>query len=343
MKTVHLSFLLIPAVLLAGCVSAEKSTKAPEPGVQMLAVHILGYDTDAEIEELVKTIPPLAAMGVNTIIFEVDYNFAFKSHPELRRGKNPVTVEGARALLEVCLANGIRVIPEFQCVGHQSWAKETFPLLTEYPHLDLTPGAFPGNEDIYCREWDVMNPEVYSIVFALMDEIIDAFEADAFHVGMDEVFLLGNELSPSTKGKDPCELYARAINDIYGHLVKKRGVEMLMWGDRLFDGMGHEFGEWESSLNGTAAAVDMIPKDIIICPWHYEKMAAYPSLPMFIEKGFRVLPTSWKKVDAVKELIRYSQSLKSPRMLGHLFTTWGKTDLLKYQPLIEGLRLIMDD
>jgi len=343
MKAIQISLLLILTAMLAGCVSAEKNTAPPGPGEQWRALHILGYDTDPEIEELIKTIPPLAAMGVNTIVFEVDYNFAFESHPELRRGENPITEQGARSLLEVCRKNGIRVIPEFQCVGHQSWAKETFPLLTEYPHLDLTPGAFPGNEGIYCREWDVMNPEVYTIVFALMDEIIDAFAADALHVGMDEVFLLGSEFSPSTKGKDPGELYARAVNDIHGHLVKKRGVEMLMWGDRLFDGARHEFGEWESSLNGTAAAVDLIPKDIIICPWHYEKMAAYPSLPMFISKGFRVLPTSWRNVDAVKELIRYSQGLDSPRMLGHLFTTWGRVDLPKYQPLIKGLKLIKDD
>jgi hypothetical protein len=116
-----------------------------------------------------------------------------------------------------------------------------------------------------------------------------------------------------------------------------------MWGDRLFDGTDHEFGEWESSLSGTATAVDLIPNDIIICPWHYEKMEAYPSLPMFISKGFRVLPTSWKKVDAVEKLIRYSQSLKSPRMLGHLFTTWGRVDLPDYPPLIEGLKLIQGD
>ena len=45
-----------------------------------------------------------------------------------------------------------------------------------------------------------MNPEVNSIIFELLDEIIEAFQADAFHVGMDEVFLLGSELSPSTKG-----------------------------------------------------------------------------------------------------------------------------------------------
>jgi hypothetical protein len=65
-----------------------------------------------------------------------------------------------------------------------------------------------------------------------MDEIIDAFRADAFHVGMDEIFLLGSEFSPSTKGKDSGVLFAKAVNEIYAHLVRKRHIEMLMWGDR---------------------------------------------------------------------------------------------------------------
>ena len=47
-----------------------------------------------------------------------------------------------------------------------------------------------------------------------------------------------------------------------------------------------------SSKNGTASAVDSIPKDIIICDWHYEKRADYPSLRYFQDKGFRVWPAS---------------------------------------------------
>jgi len=58
-----------------------------------------------------------------------------------------------------------------------------------------------------------------------------------------------------------------------------------MWGDRLIDGKKYDFGEWEASTNGTAAAIDLIPKDIIVCPWHYELRSDYPSIPMFIEKG----------------------------------------------------------
>ena len=259
-------------------------------------MHLIGYETDRDLDGLGRSVPTLAAMGIDVLVLEVDYNFAFVSHPELRRGSAPVTAEGARRLAETCRRNGIRLIPEFQALGHQSWEGETFPLLTVYPQLDLTPGAFPGNKGIYCREWDPLNPEVNRIVFALMDEILDAFEADALHVGMDEVFLLGSDRSPSTRGRDPAALFAKAVNDIHGHVVGRRGKEMLMWGDRLFDGRGLDFGEWESSLNGTAAAVDQIPRDIIICPWHYGKRDAYPSIPMFLGKGSASFPragTRW--------------------------------------------------
>ena len=326
--------------IFAGCAPMKKLIVGPNESESWRAIHLLGYENDNDLFELRKIVPTLNSLGINVIILEVDYSFQFRSHPELRRGEKQITKKAARKFAAICRKNDIKLITEFQCLGHQSWEEETFSLLTNYPQFDLTPGAFPANKGIYCREWDLTNPEVNKIVFQLLDEIIDAFQVDAFHVGMDEVFLLGSEQSPSTKGKDPGELYAKSINDIYDHLVKTKGVKMLMWGDRLFDGTGLEFGEWESSLNGTAAAVDKIPKDIIICPWHYENMPAYPSIPMFIAKGFCVLPSSWKDVTAANSLINYSQQVNDPKMLGHLFTTWGRTDVLNYPPLVECINLL---
>jgi hypothetical protein len=335
------------ALLVAATVACAGRAPVPEvpapPAEGWRGVHVINYESDADLEALARDVPALAAEGVNLLILEVDYNFAFVSHPELRRGPSPITPEGARRLVDVCRGNGVRLIPEFQSLGHQSWEGETFPLLTVHPELDLTPGAFPGNQGIYCREWDPLNPEVSRIVFDLMDEIVEAFEADALHVGMDEVFLLGSEQSPSTAGQDPAALFARAVNDVHAHVVGDRGLEMLMWSDRLFDGRDVDFGEWESSLNGTAGAVDRIPKDIILCPWHYEKRDAYPSIPMFLDKGFRVLPSSWKDVDATRALIGYAARLRNPRMLGHLVTTWGeaKDGLPAWPPLVESLKRLV--
>jgi hypothetical protein len=336
-------FTVITAIfLVAGCAALRKTAVGPDRGEHWHALHILSYNNDEALERFGKNIPGLAKIGLNVLILEVDYNYEFQSHPELRSSGRVITKEGARKFAALCREYDIRLIPQFQCLGHQSWAKNTFPLLTKYPHFDLTPGAFPGNEGVYCREWDVTNPAVYAMVFDLLDEIIDGFQADAIHVGMDEVFLLGSDLSPSTKGKDPAVLFAKAVNDLYGHLVKKRRVEMIMWADRLIDGEKYKFGKWESSVNGTAPALDMIPKDIILSPWHYEPRDSYPSIPVFLEKGFRVIPASWQKEDASRMLIEYSLAQKNRNMLGHTFTTWGKApeDITTYPPLAKGLPLL---
>jgi hypothetical protein len=96
---------------------------------------------------------------------------------------------------------------------------------------------------------------------------------------------------------------------------------MLMWGDRLFDAQKDNWGEWEAAKNGTAGTVDLIPRDVIICPWHYELKKPYPSVPKILAKGFRVLQASWRKLDASRALIEYRRKQQVPKMLGHLFTT----------------------
>jgi hypothetical protein len=340
-SAVAVTFVVVSACLVP--MAQAKQARLPKPGEPWRALHLLKFQTDEDLALLEGQLPALVGRGINVLILEVDYAFEFRTHPELRYGTKPITRQGARRLVKACKRHRIHVIPEFQSFGHQSWEAETYPLLTRYPELDLTPGAFPGNKGIYCREWDPMDPRVNQIVFALIDELIDAFEAKAFHVGMDEVFLIGSEASPSTRGKDPAEVYAKVVNDLHGHIARERGCTMLMWGDRLIDGARIDYGgEWEASLNGTAGAIDRIPKDIVICDWHYEPRGSYLSVPMFLEKGFRVLPTSWKDVQASQALITYSLGLGNPRVLGHLFTRWSgdKEGLSDWPPLVESAPLL---
>ena len=210
----------------------------------------------------------------------------------------------------------------FNCLGHQSWDKVTYPLLAKHPEFDETPDVPSDNHGIYCRSWCPLQPGVNRIVFDLMDELIDAFRADAFHVGMDEVFLIASKQCTRCRGKDPAELFARAVGDYHGHLVGERKLTMLMWGDRLLDDREMSYGEWEASRNGTAPAVDRIPKDIVICDWHYEVRDHYPSVAFFQSKGFRVWPASWKDEKAALALWRDARPGATGRMVGHLATTW---------------------
>jgi len=300
-----------------------------------LGVHV-SIGNVGKTKALTEVVPRLAEVGINAIVAEINYGYAYESHPELR-ATNPNSREQIGGLVAECRKHGIRLIPQFQCLGHQSWSKHTFPLLTKYPQFDETPGLYPNNEDIYCRSWCPLHPEVNPIIFSLMDELIAAFEADALHVGMDEVFLIGEDACPRCKGKDKAQLLAKAINDYHKHLVGKRGIEMLMWGDRLIDANEIKYGKWEASANGTAGAVDLIPRDIIICDWHYERRDAYESIPMFLEKGFRVWPASWRKPEGAKALVDYSKAQNDPRMLGHLNTTWGAVpmqDMPTFEPIL---------
>jgi hypothetical protein len=312
----------------------EISSSTPSPK-KWLGIH-LGLSNPAQVKELLRIIPDLAGLGMNTLVVEVNYNFAFAAHPELR-GPQPLTHSEARALAAACRENGVRLIPQFQCLGHQSWAEHTFPLLAYYPEMDETPGQYPGNQGIYCRSWCPRHPQVNAIVFTLIQELLEAFQADALHVGLDEVFLIASEHCPRCRGAHPGEIFAGAVNDYYDFLVRQHGVEMLMWGDRLLDDSIMGYGEWEAAQNGTHTALEQIPRDIIQCDWHYELRQTYPSIPFFAQAGFRVWPAGWKDVQSTKALLQYTQGLTDPSVLGHLCTTWGAVqipDLPAWEPFL---------
>src|SRR2546426_3080694 len=269
----------------------------------------LGLHSDQQEAGLMEQLPKLAAAGVNVLVVEVGYSFEFQSHPELRPPQF-ISKTRAREVAKSARSSGIRLIPQLNCLGHQSWGKTTGQLLTKYPQLDETPGQFPENKGIYCRSWCPKNPEVNRIIFALIDELADAFEADAFHVGMDEVFLIGSEYCPRCRGRAPAKLFAKAVNDLHRHIVGRRKLEMLMWGDRLLDAKTLGYSKWEASENGTPGAMDLIPRDIIICDWHYGKQANYPSVPLLLEKGFRVWPSGWQPLEATTAFSVFSHRQK---------------------------------
>lgn len=311
------------------CLAAEETMKnqkfGPGPGEPWRGVHLLIHNNN-NVDALIAELPALAKLGMNVLVVEVDYNFAYKSHPEVA-SDNPITKKKARELAAACRKLNIRLIPQFQCLGHQSWKEHTNKLLVAHPEFDETPGQYPNNKGIYCRSWCPLHPKINDLVFDLFDELIDAFQADALHVGMDEVFLIGSRYCPRCKGKNPAKLFAKAVNDYYNHLVKKRHVEMLMWGDRLINAKALKYSGWEASTNLTWDAIDMVPKDIIICDWHYGKRKTYRSVDLFTSKGFRVWPSCWKNVEAAKAFAEYARNLNNPKVLGVLCTIWGATKI----------------
>ncbi|MGI6456461.1 MAG: family 20 glycosylhydrolase [bacterium] len=314
--------LLMMSCLLLICVHPIYSEPASLP-VQGLHCSAPGKD---DLEMCLKFIEEvLPKEGVNLLILEFGYRFQFESHPELAL-PNSLDKNDVKKILAACQKANIKLIPQFNCLGHQSWSKTTFPLLTKYPEFDETPGKYPNNEDIYCRSYCPLHPKVHDIIFALIDELADACEAEDFHVGMDEVFLLGDEDCPRCKDKSKAELFAYEVKLLRDHLAKSNRI-LWMWGDRFLDGELTGLGKWEASMDDTAPAIDLVPKDIVICDWHYE--SAPPTAVYFAIKGFNVVSSPWRKEDVALGQLQIMNTIReisnpeiAQRMKGMLHTTW---------------------
>ena len=264
--------------------------------------------------------------GVNVLVMEFDYRYQYKSHPEVI-DTDSLSEDQVKQIVAACHDAGIRLIPLLNLLGHQSWAGQTFGLLRAHPEFDETPGKFPGNQGIYCRSYCPLAPGLHNVVFDLIDELAAACQADAVHLGMDEVFLLGEDCCPRCRGKSKSELFGQEVRTLHDHLAATHR-EMWMWGDRFLDGDLTGLGEWEASQNGTAPAINQVPKDIVICDWHYD--TAVPTAAYFAIQGFRVVSAPWQMPDVALnelEMVRKvragaTDALKA-RALGVLQTDWG--------------------
>jgi len=299
-----------------------------------LCISAPGHDNVKEFSRFIHD--DLAPMGLNCLVLRVDYNYAYETHPELR-DDNPLTKKDIKMLVSICKELNIKLIPQINLFGHQSWASNTTKLLSVYPQFDETPWVtmpekyiWPNDDELYCKSYCPLHPEVHKIVFDLIGELIEVFETDVFHAGMDEVFYIGESRCPRCGGMDKAELFAGEVNRINNFLATK-GCSLWIWGDRLLDGKESGYGMWEASMNNTHRAIDLIDKDVMICDWHYERPDL--SAVIFAYKGFNVLTCPWRNPDvALKQLenttafIETATGEMKDRFAGILETEWGGSE-----------------
>ena len=278
----------------------------------------------------------LAPAHFNLLVLRVDWNYDYESHPELR-DPNPLKKSDVKRIVSLCKKHGIRIVPQINLLGHQSWAETTHALLREYPEFDETPHVktekytgWPNPDGLYCKSYCPLHPGVHKVVFSLIDELMDVFEADWFHAGMDEVFYIGDDKCPRCGGRDKAKLFADEVSKIQNHLASQ-GKRLMIWGDRLIDGQATGIGAWEASTNDTHRAIDLIPKEVFICDWHYERpdqTAVY-----FAMKGFDVATCPWRNpkiaLTQMNDMIRFRESSTpemAQRFQGIITTVWTGAD-----------------
>lgn len=297
----------------------------------------IALPTPDRVDEFINFInTELAPRQVNTLVLRVEYKYKFKSHPELI-DTLALSKREVRRIVKACMHNNIRVIPLIDLLGHQSGRSGPGKLLSVYPQFDETPmPKTPDTAKIVLNGFNMksycpLHPDVHRVLFDVIDEICDVFKTDAFHAGMDEVFDIGNDKCPRCAGKDPSELFAGEVRTLHDHLAGE-GRSMWMWGDRLLDGRTTGMGRWEASYKNTFRAIDMIPKDVVICDWHYERPDLSPVY--FAMKGISVMTCPFRNpvsaVQQIDDMVRfrqYSTKQMSERFLGIMETVWSGTGI----------------
>ncbi len=294
----------------------------------------IGAPRPKDVDRFAKFITEeLATRKVNTLILRVDYDYQYQSHPELA-DTGALSKADVKKLVAACKQSGIRIIPQINLLGHQSWAGKANKLLVVYPQFDETPQVkmpakyvWPNSDNLYCKSYCPLHPGVHKVVFDLIDEVCDAFETDAFHAGMDEIFYIGDDKCPRCQGRDKAELFAGEVTVLRNHLAEK-GRQLWIWGDRMIDGKTTGLGMWEASYNNTYRAVDMVPKDIMICDWHYERADKTPVY--FAMKGLNVVTCPWRvpalalqQTDDMVNFKTTSTEEMAPHFKGMMQTVWS--------------------
>ena len=321
---------MLASLILSLCLS--QSSSGPSTELPIRGLHISAPST-ASIPTFVKFVrEALPKEGINTLVLELDYRFQFKKHPEIA-SSDPITKEQMGQIAAACKDAQIHLVPQVNLLGHQSWAESTESLLRAHPEFDETPGKYPNNKGIYCRSYCPNAPGLHKVIFDSIDEICDAAGSDAFHCGMDEVFILADKDCKYCKGKTASQVFASEVNALHDHL-KGKGLKMWMWGDRFLDGRSNGLGEWEASINGTWDTITKVPKDIVICDWHYEHCEPTPAY--FAMNGFPVLFSPWRDPQIAVQQLAMIQGFRSGsnseianKVQGFLHTTWcGAEDFI---------------
>lgn len=235
-------------------------------------------------------IPQCAEWGYNTIFWHFtddDWSASqgcalrFPSHPELA-AKFAFSTEEMKSLIELAAKHGMQIIPEVECIGHTGYIRR------KYPHLaDRAEG----------REFGAIapfHPETRKILEDLLTDTARIFPAPYIHVGMDET-AFGDH--PHTKallagGKKKWELVAEHIEWLHSIVCGKLGKTMMMWGDLMLPEAESDMSTRLDTESYNTEIARHIPKDIVICDWHYQPAKDFPTLDFFLQQGFRVIASA---------------------------------------------------
>ena len=174
----------------------------------------------------------MAHYKLNQLQLYVEHTFAFRRHPDLWAGSDPLTADDILTLDEHCARHHIELVPSLSTFGH-FYTGLVSPRKQHLNELDLDASALPfswwdrmGHYTLDCR-----NPESLALARELILELRPLFRSKFFNLCCDETFDLGkgrNAAFATAHGSG--RLYVDFLKSLMG-VVREAGAVPMFWGD----------------------------------------------------------------------------------------------------------------
>ncbi|MHB8719222.1 MAG: family 20 glycosylhydrolase [Candidatus Dormibacteria bacterium] len=208
------------------------------------------------VTTLKRNVDLLASLKMNAYFIYLEDGFHFSSHPDIGAHRDRLTADDVREVVAYASTRHVRIIPIIETLGHM----EGILGVESLRHLR------EGDDETGRRVLNPMHPDSLALVDDMIGDIVACFEDPIVGVGGDETFGLGEGRSRES-GLSAGELFAghfRRVRD----LVARRGRTMMVWTDQFERDFFAPF-----SLPSVAADnVATLPRDLVLCSWHYGEM-----------------------------------------------------------------------
>ena len=290
-----------------------------EPRLKFRGLHVCWFPEVRAtfIEHMIRL---AAYYKYNYMVIESWGVFQSEKHPWFSLKGGPMTKAEIRRLSAVAKDVGITLIPQLNIFGHAAASRIGGG---KHVALDYHPERKCLFEPVAGWNWCLSNPASTAVVKDLVVELHEAFgNPPYFHIGCDEA---EKPSCASCRAKPYSQLVFAHINAVHD-LLASRGARAMMWHDKLLNGKdGRWKGYYAYGDDETASVVEKLPKDIVICDWHYGKQVcetgAYPTADYFKSLGFEVVTSPWTDIPGIRVQTKH---MRDHGFKGVLQTVWNE-------------------
>lgn len=258
----------------------------------------------------------------NYLVLESFGVFRSERYPWFSRTDSPMTVGEIRRLVGIASDLGLTLVPQLQIFGHSLFARGKSG---KHNVLDTHPERAslfePGNGFVWC----LSNPDARRTIVDLADELHEAFGRPPYmHIGCDEA---DPPSCAACRAQPYVELFFSHFTAVCDHL-RAKGARAMMWHDMLLKAGDPRWKGFQANgTDETEALLPRLPKDVVICDWHYGKSdmqesepKSQPTLDHFKASGLDVLTCPWDDPVATMAQGRYAAKIG---LFGVMGTLWN--------------------